>query len=167
MAKHMARLFIVSLACLVMVAGSAFASSATDLYFRGNYALDKQDYKNAFKWYAQSAKMGNSPASYKMGMMLARGLGAKRDYNKAVRWYTKAANQFYAPASFTLGLMYSRGDGVKQDYREAYKWFHIAAKSGHGTAEKRRDAIANKMDPFQLAEASKLVKQWMEENGNK
>jgi TPR repeat protein len=61
--------------------------------------------------------------------------------------------------------MYASGEGIPQDYVQAYKWFYLAAatlteKQVRDEAAKRRDIVAARMTPAQLAEAQKLARDW-------
>ena len=42
----------------------------------------------------------------------------------------------------------------------AYVWYNIAAAQGDDDAEKKRDAVAAKLDAASLAEAQKLSKEY-------
>jgi len=62
-----------------------------------------------------------------------------------------------------LGVAYSDGIGVPQDYVEAYKFFNVAAARIVKPADadmRRRDELAAKMTPSQLAEAQRLSRDW-------
>ncbi len=52
-----------------------------------------RDYKQAVKWYMQSAKQGYRRAQHRLGSMYARGTGVPRDYIKAYAWCLVAASQ--------------------------------------------------------------------------
>ncbi len=56
--------------------------------------------------------------------------------------------------------MYHNGRGVTQDYVQAHMWFNLAAARGLKFPEKRRDRLAKKMTPAQIAEAQKLAREW-------
>jgi TPR repeat protein len=90
----------------------------------------------------------------------------------AVAWFQKAANQGGHAGLFNLGTMYAKGMGVPQDYVLAHMWFNLAAgrvstypdqnRADKRNSEdlvrkeiqKKRDAIAKKMTPAQIAEPS-------------
>ena len=50
--------------------------------------------------------------------------------------------------------------GVPQNLTESYKWFALAAKTGDTDAARKRDEVANAMDPDQLDEARQAVGRW-------
>ena len=56
--------------------------------------------------------------------------------------------------------MYERGQGAPQDYVQAHMWFNLAAARGNADAARKRDLVAAKMTPAQIAEAQKLVREW-------
>ncbi len=146
-----------------------------------------QDYVQAAKWWRLAAEQGSCMSQYNLGVLYDRGEGVPRDAVKAAIWYHLAANQGVINAQYNLGVMYAKGQGVPQDYVLAYKWFSLSA-AGHQTLEipsnlsekqkffrdvfnasqmqciqeatKRRDALAERMTPAQIAEAQKLVREW-------
>ena len=76
-------------------------------------------------------------------------------------WYIKAAKKGHAGAQYKAGLIYERGVGIiLQSMSEAYMWFALAASQGIEWGTSRRDEIAKKMTPEQIAEAGKLVEKW-------
>jgi uncharacterized protein len=92
---------------------------------------------------------------------------AGRRHRQAVKWTRKAADQGHPLAANVLGIAYSNGLGVPQDYVLAHMWFNIAASrfpasdaEGRDEAVNRRDGIARKMSPEQIAEAQRLAREW-------
>ena len=69
-------------------------------------------------------------------------------------------------ACYDLGVAYSTGtSGVCFDLIEAHKWFNVAAPRSkfediRNDIMKRRDDLAAKMTPTQIAEAQKLAREW-------
>jgi TIR domain/Sel1 repeat len=126
-----------------------------------------QDYAQAVSWYRKAAEQGNAPAQNGLGIMYEAGHGVPQDYAQAVSWYRKAAEQGDAAAQFNLGVMYEAGLGVSQNYVQAYKWYSLAVsrfaeseiKNRNETVEKR-NKLAAKMTPAQIAEAQSLIRQW-------
>ena len=76
-------------------------------------------------------------------------------------WVRKAAEQGFAKAQNNLGSSYATGDGVPQDYVYAHMWFDLAAAQGHENAQEKRDIIAKRMTPVQIAEAKLMARKWM------
>jgi TPR repeat protein len=123
-----------------------------------------QDYWQAESWFRKAADQGIALAQYCLGVIYNNGHGVPQNYIEAASWYRKAANQGYADAQYSLGVMYDRGEGVPQDYIEAYKWLNIAVayvtdKEMQANASKRRDDVAKKMTPAQIAEAQKRTEE--------
>jgi localization factor PodJL len=85
------------------------------------------------------------------------GLGAP-DYTTAAHWFLKAAERGLVDSEYNLGVLTVRGLGVKRDLAAAYKWFALAAEQGDADAAAKRDAVAAKLAPADLA-AAKLAAQ--------
>ena len=66
-------------------------------------------------------------------------------------------------AQCSLATCYFNGEGVAKDAVEAYKWWNLAAASGNENAAERRESIAKKMTPEQIAEAQRLSREWKSE----
>ena len=118
-------------------------------------------------WYRLAANQGDAFAQTNLALMYNFGDGVSQDYAEAMKWYRLAANQGDAFAQTNLALMYAEGQGVPQDFVQAEAWFTLAAsiipttqKEARDFAVKNRDALAAKMKPEQLAEASKLAQEW-------
>jgi hypothetical protein len=95
--------------------------------------------------------------------MYARGEGVAQDVSEAARWYEKAAERGHARAQYNLGCMFCDGNGVSQDYVQAHKWLSLAASRVSRDQKKfadRRDEVAGKMPPAQIAEAQALARKW-------
>ena len=90
-----------------------------------------------------------------------------QDYVEAIRCFQHAAKRGHARAEFNLGVAFAKGQGVPQDYVQAHMWFDRAARSTSDTQErdkaiKGRDSVATKMTPAQIAEAQRLVREWVQ-----
>jgi uncharacterized protein len=124
-----------------------------------------QDDAEALKWLRLAAAQGEAEAQHNLGNLYAEGRGVPQDYAEASKWFQLAAAQGHAWAQAILGGMYASGEGIPQDYVQAYKWFYLAAatlteKQVRDEAAKRRDIVAARMTPAQLAEAQKLAREW-------
>lgn len=126
-----------------------------------------QDFAEAAEWYRKAAEQGYAPAQHNLGSMYDKGQGVPQDFAEAVRWYRKAADQGDPDAQVNLGTMYALGQGVPQDYVAAHMWFNLAAsmypsteKDGRFRAERRRDNLASRLTPDQIAEAQKAAREW-------
>ncbi len=134
------------------------------LYYHGK-GVPEDDAK-AVKWFRKAAEQGNAGAQYNLGVMYDKGLGVPQDHAEAVKWFRKAAEQGDADAQNNLGLMYGKGRGVPQDYVQAHMWYSLAASrlppgTDRDTALNSRDILAEEMTPAQIAEAQRLVREWM------
>jgi len=91
--------------------------------------------------------------------MYRKGRGVTQDYETAAKWYRLAAEKGHTKSQYNLGSMYANGQGVIQDYVHAHMWWNIAASSGDKDAVKKRDIIAKRMTPDQIADAQKLARE--------
>ncbi len=119
----------------------------------------RRDFDKAAMWFNGAAVQGYAPAQTNLGVMYEKGQGVTRNYGEAVSWYRHGAEQGNATAQYRLGRMYVLGRGVRRDYTEAVAWFKIAAAQGLEDAATARDAVAVRLSPQQLAEASRKTLQ--------
>jgi uncharacterized protein len=121
-----------------------------------------QNYPEAFHWISKAAEQDSVAAQYELGVMYRDA----SNYGSAVRWFRRAAERGFVDAQFALGVMYDKGQGVPQNYIPAHMWFNLASAYSHSASEVRdeaacrRDLIASKMSPPQIAEAEKLASEW-------
>ena len=121
----------------------------------------------------KAATKGNATAQFSLGAMNypligwgAPGFdGGKGNLPEALIWFRRAADQGDVDAQVALGIAYEGGIGVPQDYVEAHKWYNLAAARTKDADFRaidieRRDAVALKMTPTQIAEAQKLAREW-------
>lgn len=72
------------------------------------------------------------------------------------------AAQSGAPdALFELGMMYCTGREVEPDLISAHKWFNLAALRGNRDALEYRKELADEMSQFDVAEAQKRAREWL------
>jgi TPR repeat protein len=118
----------------------------------------QRDSLKAFEWYFKAATAGNAEAQVSLGGILDRDGSEKQ----AVYWYRRAADQGNELGQFILGVKYEEGEGVPQDYIQAHMWFNLAASDDttHKGAVARRDEVAAKMTPDQIAEAQRMAREW-------
>ena len=113
----------------------------------------------------ERAEKGDPEAQFNLAKNYEAGRGGlKKDYAEAQRWYLRAADQGDPFAQASLALLFRFGKGVAQDYVEAYKWFYLAASRTTGSDQESilelRDSTAARMTAEQLAEASRLAREW-------
>ncbi len=139
--------------------GDAFAQTNLGIMYEEGQGVT-QDYETAVRWYRKAADQGSALAQTNLGLMYSKGQSVAQDYAATVRWYRKAADQGYAYAQYNLGFMYEKGHGVTQDNVQAHMWYSLAAARGNKIARNKRDLLATKMTPDQIAEAQKLAREW-------
>ena len=113
----------------------------------------------------ERAEKGDPEAQFNLAKNYEAGRGGlKRDYAEAQRWYLRAAEQGDPFAQASLGILFRFGKGVAQDYATAYKWFYLAASRTTGSDQESilelRDSTAARMTAGQIAEASRLAREW-------
>jgi len=130
-------------------------------------ALDRGDYKTAYRLIKPLAEHGLPEAQFNLGLMYDKQRGVPQDFAEAVKWYRKAAEQGNAEAQYNLGMMYFAGLGVPKDYALAHMWFYLATsrypaseKAKRENAESSRDVAASKLTPSQVSEAQRMAREW-------
>lgn len=69
-------------------------------------------------------------------------------------------------ACFDLGIAYSAGTGgVEVDLIQAHKWFNLAALKGNIRGQECRAEIAHEMSGWEIAEAQRQARSWLQETG--
>ncbi|KIW10213.1 hypothetical protein PV08_11174 [Exophiala spinifera] len=98
----------------------------------------RRDPLKAIQWYKRAATLGDTPAMYKMGMILLKGLlGQQKSPREAVSWLKRAAERADKDnphALHELGLLYesaSGNDSIVRDERYAFQLFQQAAELGY------------------------------------
>jgi len=119
-----------------------------------------QNDSEAANWVRRSANQGHIIAQYNLAILYASGRGVEQDDSEAAKWYQLAADQGYTLAQSSLALQYKLGHGVPQDPVRALMWLNLAAARGDSKAARERDAMLQSLNPPQIAEASKLAREW-------
>ena len=119
-----------------------------------------RDLKLAAAWYERAAQGGNIRAMHNLATLLASGIDGKPDYAAAFRWYGEAAEAGLQDSQFNMGVLLARGVGTRQDLAKAYRWFALAASRSDQDAARKRDEIAARLGPAELAAARASVEQW-------
>jgi len=127
-----------------------------NLYEKGNGV--KKDLEAARRLYTAAADKGNARAMHNLAVLYAEGIDGKPEYKTAAQWFRRAAAFGIADSQYNLGILYARGIGVEQNLAESYKWFALAAQQGDQDAGRKRDDLANRLDPHALV-AAKLAAQ--------
>ncbi|MBZ6078611.1 SEL1-like repeat protein [Microvirga puerhi] len=119
-----------------------------------------RDVKLASAWYERAAQGGNVRAMHNLATLLAAGISGKPDYATALQWYTEAAQAGVRDSQFNIGVLYARGVGARKDPAKAFQWFALAAAQGDAEAAKKRDEMASRLSPADLATAKTMVEKW-------
>jgi hypothetical protein len=158
----------------------ASSGDACMQYIRGRiYAYDgvitnvdlsnvPRDLGEAAKWWRKAAEQGHGDAQTELATLYWGGRRVRQDYVEAAKWYRKAAEQGIDCAQLQLGEMYRDSQGVPQDYVEAHMWMNLAASNEFEnsqdycvrTASAKRDELAYKMAPSEIAEAHRRAREW-------
>ena len=122
----------------------------------------ERNISKATNWYEKAAVQGNARAMHNLAVIYAMGNPptVQPNMDTAVVWFKKAAQLGIKDSQFNLGILYGQGMGVPQNLVDSYKWFALAAKTGDNDANKKRDEVANAMDPDDLDYARKEVNNW-------
>ena len=99
-----------------------------------NSRSGKQNYPDiAVKWLEAADQSDYAPASFKLGVDAAKGLGVEKDYGKAAQSFVKAAKAGDPWSQYNLGRMHALGLGVPQNLVDAYAWFlSVGTRGGRG-----------------------------------
>ena len=117
----------------------------------------KRDRALARQLYSAAAEKGHAKAMHNLAVLYAEGLDGRPNYRAAAQWFTKAADYGIADSQYNLAILYIRGIGVEQNLAESYKWFALAANQGDQEAAKKRDEVAERLDPQSLNAAQLAV----------
>ena len=124
---------LLSLTFLFLFSGSVYG----DDYQDAMDALDREDYKTAYKLLLPFAEQGYpyADAQLFLGILYNNGKGVLQDYKEAEKWFRLAAEQGNRQAYLFLGEMYEDGRGVPQSYKEAVRLYRLSAEKGYASAQ--------------------------------
>jgi len=128
------------------------------------YSPDEETTSTEFRENLMPAQQGDAKAQVFVAYLYETGQGVNRNYAKAAEWYSRAARQGNPVAQTQLGNMYRLGRGVPQNYVLAHMWLDLASRQGSRQASELMTSVNRKMTRKQLAEASRLAKNWKPEN---
>jgi localization factor PodJL len=111
-------------------------------------------------WYEQAAEGGNTRAMHNLAVILAEGIDGRPDYAVALRWFRSAAEHGLRDSQFNLGVLLARGLGTSQDFAGSYLWFALAAAQGDEEAARKREEVAARLQPAELAMARSQAEAW-------
>jgi len=118
-----------------------------------------RDLDKAKLWYGRAAEQGHARSMHNLAVLYAENPGAngKPDFASAASWFRQGAEFGVRDSQYNLGVLYARGLGLTQDLVQSYAWFSAAASQGDDDAGKKRDDVANKLSPADLASAKSLA----------
>ncbi len=120
----------------------------------------QRDIALARVWYSRAAERGNAKAMHNLAVLYAEGVDGKADYTTATEWFRRAADAGVRDSQYNLAVLLGRGLGVPADLGQSYLWFAIAAKQGDDDAARKRDEVAGRLNPNDLAAAKLAVDSW-------
>ncbi|WP_342150629.1 hypothetical protein [Methylorubrum sp. SB2] len=118
-----------------------------------------RDLGQAKSWYGRAADMGNTRAMHNLAVLHAENPAAngRPDFATAALAFRRAAEHGVRDSQYNLAVLYARGLGVSQDLVQSYLWFSTAAAQGDDEAGRKRDEVAGKLGPADLARAREIV----------
>jgi localization factor PodJL len=121
----------------------------------------------AKSWYQRAADKGNARAMHNLAVLIAEGVGGKPDYGSAIGWFRRAAQYGVRDSQFNLAVLLARGLGTQQDLSGSYMWFAVVASQGDEDAGKKRDEVAARLSPSELAAAKLTAERWRPDTPDK
>ncbi|QDS69860.1 hypothetical protein FKW77_000373 [Venturia effusa] len=104
----------------------------------------RKDPLKAVQWYKRAAALGDTPAMYKLGMILLKGLlGQQASIGEAVTWLQRAADKADEEnphALHELAQLYENappGGKIIQDHKYAFQLYQKASKLGYRSSQAR------------------------------
>ena len=118
-----------------------------------------KDLAQAKLWYGRAAEQGHARSMHNLAVIYAENpaVGGKPDFASAASWFRQGAEYGIRDSQYNLAVLYARGLGLTQDLVQSYAWFAAAAAQGDDDAGKKRDDVANKLSPADLASAKSLA----------
>ncbi|WP_375465487.1 hypothetical protein [uncultured Methylobacterium sp.] len=118
-----------------------------------------RDIGQAKLWYGRAAEQGHARSMHNLAVLYAENPAAsgKPDYASAASWFRQGAEYGVRDSQYNLAVLYARGLGLTQDLMQSYAWFSAAAAQGDEDAGRKRDDVANKLSPADLATARSIA----------
>lgn len=145
------------------------AVDAADLCTDGLQPGRQPGFEKAVALYERAAALGSSEGAYKLGRLVARGLGTAKDSHKACRLYRQAAESGYYGA-FEVGLCHDLGIGTDQDKELALAWYaeavrRMSPRHPDGDAPRHLDIMARRgcEEARQMLEGLALAREQLEQ----
>ncbi|HEV2553995.1 MAG TPA: hypothetical protein VGV17_09570 [Bosea sp. (in: a-proteobacteria)] len=119
-----------------------------------------RDLSLARVWYTRAAERGNAKAMHNLAVLHAEGVSGKPDYATATDWFRRAAEFGVRDSQYNLAVLLGRGLGAPTDLAKSYLWFAVAAGQGDEDAGRKRDEVAQRLSPSDLAAAKAEAAAW-------
>lgn len=119
-----------------------------------------RDLSLARVWYTRAAERGNAKAMHNLAVLHAEGVSGKPDYASATEWFRRAAEHGVRDSQYNLAVLLGRGLGAPTDLAQSYLWFAVAAGQGDDDAARKRDEVAQRLSPTDLAAAKAEAAAW-------
>ena len=145
-------------------AGDADAAYGMGLMYGNGFGVDMLD-DQAIKYYSIAAEQGHAEAQFNLAVMHQNGWGVPQSDESANEWYRLAAERGVTQAQIALGRYYSMDFLDSYDPVQAYMWFSIAEDLEDIDASDKREFVASRMTPEQIAEGDSLVNTWKASHG--
>jgi localization factor PodJL len=117
-------------------------------------------------WYTRAAERGNAKAMHNLAVLHAEGVSGKPDYASATDWFRRAAEHGVRDSQYNLAVLLGRGLGAPTDLAQSYLWFAVAAAQGDDDAARKRDEVAQRLSPTDLAAAKAEAAAWKPRQAN-
>lgn len=102
-------------------------NGAESKYLAGISFEKEEKYREAFRWFLESANDGHIEAQIKIGDYYANGVFIKQDFQKSVLWYTRASTYGNTEALIKLANLYREGLGTEKDMKLAFDLYYRAS----------------------------------------
>ncbi|RYE33788.1 MAG: hypothetical protein EOP23_07380 [Hyphomicrobiales bacterium] len=120
----------------------------------------QRDLSLARIWYQRAAERGNAKAMHNLAVLHAEGAAGKPDYALATEWFRRAAELGVRDSQYNLAVLLGRGLGAPTDLAQSFLWFSVAAGQGDEDAGRKRDEVAQRLKPEDLAAAKGVAASW-------
>ena len=102
-------------------------NGAESKYLAGISFEKEEKYREAFRWFLESANDGHIEAQIKIGDYYSNGIFIKQDFQKSVLWYTRASTYGNTEALVKLANLYREGLGTDKDMKLAFDLYYRAS----------------------------------------
>ncbi len=102
-------------------------NGAESKYLAGISFEKEEKFREAFRWFLESANDGHIEAQIKIGDYYANGIFIKQDFQKSVLWYTRASTYGNTEALIKLANLYKDGLGTEKDMKLAFDLYYRAS----------------------------------------